>query len=198
MSPDGDVKSTQIINQTFGTYIKGPMALDENGAGGHYSVYLAIGAVYGNLPPLRFDVATGAQTEIALPDGLIATSLVFDAARGGVWVLAGNATKILEDGYYLAFVARGATAPASVRALGRAACSALTDPEDNWSATATMTGPDTLVAAITCQLSATSVTHRLLSIDVTTGKVTNGPATYPVALPGVPNATAQPFGIAFA
>jgi hypothetical protein len=193
---DGTVRSTQIVNQTWGTYMKGPMALDEAGAGGNYSVYLAQASIGVPLPLVRFDVATAAKTAIPLPGGLMAMSIVFDAARKGAWVVAGNATKILQDGYYLAFVPSGATSPSSVRALGRSACLSVENPQDNWSSIVTMSGPDALVVALPCQSSPGSLNQHLFTIDVATLEIKGGPMTYPVALPGVPNATAQPFGIA--
>lgn len=194
MGAGGDVKSTQIIDQAYGDYIKGPAALDEAGTGG-YSVYLAVASIGANKPLIRYDVATATKTEIPLPDNLVATSLAFDATRGGAWIVASNATKILEDGYYLAFVPRGAVAPSSVRALGRDACSSVSNPEDNAARITALDGPN-LVVALTCQPSAGSLNQHLITIDVTTAKVTSAPFTYPAPLHGAPNATAEVFGIA--
>ena len=189
MWPDGTVLETHVISQNWGEYIKGPTGLDDR------VVYLSTASLGAEdaVPLLKYDLATRTQTEIALPHGLIALDMDFDSTAGGLWVLASNATKILESGYQLVFVPREGGA-ATVRDLGRG-CLSLENPSDNWSSTAVV-HDGVLVAAAPCQPDAASINTHLLFVDVKTATIAASPMIYPVPLVAGDNRTAQVFGIA--
>ena len=188
----------------FLRYIKGPMAYDD----GANAVYLAAASGIGNevLSIIRYELTTSQQTGVALPDGLTALSLAFDATRDGVWIVAGNATNILEDGYYLLFLPRpaaGITAKAqlhdgiTVRSLGREACSAVSNPGDNWSSGAAFDSKtDVLAVTATCQPAPGSINTHLLLIDVKTATIVSEPMIYPSPLSKGSKRAGQVFGIA--
>ena len=63
------------------------------------------------------------------------------AAPDGLWALGSNASRILEDGYYLLFYNLTSRAWAPPRALGEALCASVENPEEYRAATRTQAFP---------------------------------------------------------
>ena len=195
MTSTGHLVEKHVVDQKFGDYIKGPMALDDDAS----VVYLATASLGAAAQPIiRYDLESRTQTNVFLPGSLVAMSMDFDATRGGLWVLASNATKILEDGYWLVFLPRGAETNATVSSLGRG-CLSLENPGDNWSSMSSFDASTGLfVVAASCQPSPSQISSHLLHIDVATATIERSPLVYSGSFLDLGNVTGQIFGIAAA
>jgi len=171
VSRAGEVKKYHALDKlAFGEYPKGPTALDADGG----NLYLAIASIGGGDWLMRLNLDSGVSSRITAP--LEVMSLAYDTSRSGFWALASNATQILTDGYYIAFYDTASSTFGPIKALGRAACSSIENPNDNWNlASAFDDANGHFITREICQPDAGTINERVAVIDVATGSVLHRP-----------------------